>query len=277
MNDYHAIQLTGTPCANRNCAAASGAMAVYMGSGGKVHLTADQFRHESGASCVPGVHSPSGGLYIEDVVRVAASHGVMIDYGTSSIDFYRRWTNSEASARLSRYYGAIFLGEYSAVQSPWRAHGSTFQGGHSLFAHDDRVDLPDSHFDKVQPTVCWHDPLRPRPIRVPFYVLGQYMQHDSPYQGFAGFVRIPVAPGAHLSSPLPDRTRTAYATVAVHSSRTTGTASTIRVIRGKGTLVCTYQHASGAAYKGSTDWLALSMLGNEWVHSRRLSHVGGST
>lgn len=41
MTDYHARQFDGGPvaCDGRNCAAASGAMAIYFATGGRVALT----------------------------------------------------------------------------------------------------------------------------------------------------------------------------------------------------------------------------------------------
>lgn len=277
MRDYHAPQMTGSACQGRNCACASGAMAVYFGTRGAAQMTADDFRHASGASCVKGVHSPSGGIFISDVERVCASKGVTIDYGRASSTYYRRWTPTEIKTRLSTYFGGVIQGMYSEVHAPWRAHGSTFQGGHSAFAHDLRDDLPDSHYGVVQATVCWHDPLRPRSIRLPIGVLLAYNQAAGATKGFVGWVKIPAIPGGTYAKPMTDRTRTAYATVAVHRDRTTGRASTVRVIRGKGTLVELAMYADGASYKGSKTWGALSLIGDEWIHVKRLSNVGGPT
>lgn len=181
MNDYHAIQMTGTPCAPRNCAAASDAMAIYAGSGGIHQLTADQVRARSGVSCIPGKDTPSGGLYISDVERVAAMFDVVLDYGPGDVP--KRWHPSEAQARMSGPYGGIILGDYDQIPAPYRAPGSTFQGDHSAYAHAYR----DS--DK---TVCWHDPLRAKPIRLPMAIFQRYWQKPgSPVRGYAGWVRIP--------------------------------------------------------------------------------------
>lgn len=195
MIDYQAIQLTGSKCQGRNCAAASDADAIYFGTGGKVKLTADDVRAQSGKDCIPGSDTPSGGLFISDVIRVAALHGVTIDYGSDSVTFYTRWTPSQAESKLSHHQGGIFLGDYDQVPAPYRQPGSTFTGDHSAWGHDYREDLPAFGGTKPEPTVCWHDPLRKTSIRLPFRILAAYWQKPSnPIHGFAGFVVIPAAP-----------------------------------------------------------------------------------
>lgn len=189
MSDYHAKQFDGgaTACDGRNCAAATCAMEIYAGTGGKVQLTSDQVRSRSGVSCIPGAHSPSGGLYISDVIRVAGLYGVRVDFGQGAGDIppYRRWPASEARARLSGPYGMHVLGDYDQIPAPYRAPGSTFRGDHSAYAHDYRDDA----------TVCWHDPLRSAPIRMPLAVLLKYWQKPgSPVKGLAGFTRLPETP-----------------------------------------------------------------------------------
>jgi hypothetical protein len=274
MKDYHVEQFAEprTSCSSKDCACATTAMGIYFGTRGSAVMTAHDVRHFSGISCVPGVDTPSGGINIPAIERVYAMKGADIDFGN-----YKRWSSAEVKSRLSSIYGGHLMGMYSSVKAPWRAHGSTFQGGHSLWAHDLREDLPDSHDDKVQATVCWHDPLRPRPIRVPLAVVIAYTQTSSALKGYVGWVRIPAVPGGVYAHPMTDRTRTAYPTVAVHQARTTGAASTVRVIRGEGKLVEVAMYAPGAKYKGSTRWCALSLLGDEWVHEKRLDHVGGPT
>ena len=277
MRDFHAIQMTGSPCQGRNCACATTAMDIYFGTRGAGEMTADQVRQQTHTSCIPGVDTPSGGINIPDIEDVCKAHGVTIDFGRAATTFYRRWTTTELRARLGSYYSGHVLGQYSAIKAPWRAHGSTFMGGHSGGAHDYRVDMPDSHYDKVQPTVCWHDPLRPRPIRIPFSVLVAYNQAAGTTKQFVGWVKIPAIPGGTYAKPMLDRTRTAYPTVAVHNARTTGKGSTTRIIKPKGKLVQLAMYAEGARYKGSTTWGALSLLGTEWIHVKRLDHVKGST
>jgi len=278
VNDYHAIQMTGSRCQSFNCAAATGAMDVYFGTRGAVEMTADSFRNASGASCVPGKDTPSGGLSIPAIERTCAKAGVDIEFGRASSSFYRRWNTTELRSRLGTYWFGHILGDYDQVKAPWRAKGSTFGGDHSIGAHDLRNDLPDSHYGVVQETVCWHDPLRARPIRVPFSVLQAFNQKpNSAIRGFAGWVRIPILPGWRYAAPMTDRTRTRYATTAVHDERTTGSASTVRVIRGEGRLLEVAMYAPGESYKGSNQWGAPSLLGNEWVHVKRLDHVGGTT
>ena len=280
MKDYHVRQFpeTGkTACDSKNCACASAAMGLFFATRGRIEMDAADVRRATGQSCVPGVHTPSGGINIPAIERVYDAHGLDIDFGRASVSYYRRWNSTEVKGRLSTYWGGHLMGMYSSLKAPWRASGSTFTGGHSVWAHDLREDLPDSHYDKVQATVCWHDPLRARPIRVPLSVVIAYTQTASPLKGFAGWVKIPAVSGGTYANPMTDRTRTAYPTVAVHSSRTTGTASTTRIIRGKGTLVELAMYAEGAEYKGDKTWGALSLLGDEWIHVKRLTHVGGTT
>lgn len=189
MIDYHAKQFDGgqTACDGRNCAAASDAMAIHAGTGGSVVLTSDDVRALSRVSCVPGENSPSGGLYISDVIRVANMFSVKLDYGQNPYTGYTRWPSSEAKYRLSADQGGIFLGDYDQVRSPYRA-ATAFLGDHSVWAHDYRTDQPPYMGTVATPTVCWHDPLRSTPIRVPLTVLLAYWQKDgSPVKGFAGF------------------------------------------------------------------------------------------
>ena len=178
--DYHVRQMDGDGgyCNGKNCAAASGARAVYGAK--RERMTADQFRAESRVSCVPGVDSPSGGLRIGDVVRVCDRHGVHIDYGITESGF-TRWAPSTALYRLGMGYGAVFLGDYDQLPTPYRAPSSTFQGDHSAYGHDYR---------KASDSVCWHDPLRLTGIRLPTDVLMDYWwKRTSSLRGYAGFVR----------------------------------------------------------------------------------------
>ncbi len=275
MYDFHAIQMTGTACQGRNCAAATAAADIYFGTRGRSVKTADEVRKLSGVSCVPGHDTPSGGLSVPAIERVCAMYGVSIDFGPGSTLARRNIT--DVYVALSTYYTGHLLGMYSSVRDPWRAHGSTFQGGHSVMAHDVRDDLPDSHYGKVQRTACWHDPLRPRPIRVPWSVIERYTQSDTPLRGFAGFVKVDPPAGATYATPMTDRTRTAFPSVAVHKDRTTGKASTVRIIRPEGKLVELALYAPGQEYKGSKMWGATSLIGNEWIHLKRLSNVKGGT
>lgn len=187
MIDLHVKQFDGgssTACDGRNCAAASCAMAIHAGTGGTVTLSSDDVRRLSGASCVPGVHTPSGGLTTTDVERVGRLFSVDIDYGNP----LTRWAWTEAKTRLSDKYVGIFLGDYDQVPSPYRT--GTFQGDHSLLAHDYRTDLPPFGGTSPTGTVCWHDPLRSYAIRVPLPILLRYWQKDgSPVKGFAGWVK----------------------------------------------------------------------------------------
>lgn len=256
-------------------------MATYFGTRGAASPTADEFRKRSGVSCIPGRDTPSGGLPINAVERTCAAYGVDIEYGRAASSYYRRWNSTEIRARLGTYWGGVLLGMYSSVKAPWRAHGSTFQGGHSTWAHDLRDDMGDSHDHVIQETVCWHDPLRARPIRVPWSVVYAYTQTNSSLKGFAGWVKIPPEPGAVYARPMLDRTRLRYDKLAVHYQRTTGAASTIRVIRDDGNpLVEIAMYADGEPYGSGVyrhRWGALSLIGNEWVHLNRLDHVHGDT
>lgn len=180
MADYFATQLTGSRCQGRNCAAASGAMVTMFGRGA-AGISADEFRERSGSSCVPGAHSPSGGLYISDVERTAKSYGVTVDYGrepgTSTAP--KRWSWNDGLAKLQAGLVAVFLGDYDQMGA---YAASSFRGDHSAVAH----------LRPGQPagTCCWHDPLRKAPIDLPLTVLKRYWQKPlSPVRGYAGWVR----------------------------------------------------------------------------------------
>lgn len=178
MTDFHVRQFDGPPhtCDGRNCAAASCAMAIAFATDGHPLLSADDVRKESGVSCVPGVHSASGGLYISDVERVCAAHGVAIDYGRTNGGDPRRWTPADGLERLASEFGVI-LGDYDQLG---KYAASTFKGDHSAGAHDYRAS---------DDSVCWHDPLRTKPIRLPVRVFLAYWQKPgSPVRGLAGFV-----------------------------------------------------------------------------------------
>lgn len=182
MVEYHVRQFDGGPtiCDGRNCACASGAMAVAFGSGGKHTPTSDEFRQRSGQSCIPGVHSPSGGLFISDVERTAATYGVEIDYGPG---FYR-WTATQQKTRLKMYQGMVCLGDYDQIPS-WLDEQPGFNGDHSVFIHDYRIS---------DDTVCWHDPLGDRGRRVKWDVVVAYNHKpNSPVRGLAGFIKLPLA------------------------------------------------------------------------------------
>jgi len=155
-----------------------------LATAGGPRLTADQFRARSGVSCVPGAHSQSGGLFISDVVRVFAELGEEIDYGPVE-GGYTRWAPPMLAAKLGTVFGAVLLGDYDALPSRYRA-SATFLGDHSTWAHDYRAS---------DGTVCWHDPLRRAPIRIPISAALAYWQKaGSPVRGLAGWVRIAIAP-----------------------------------------------------------------------------------
>lgn len=194
MTDYHVPQLDGSACASRNCAACSGAMGLYWQTGEK--LTGAQFRKESGASCVPGAHSGSGGLFISDVVKVFEAHGATIDYGPNDDPpTYRRWDPFELERRLKLGYGGVMLGDYDALPKQYRA-SKTFLGDHSAWNHDFRVNagVDETH---------WHDPLRMVGIWIPVSAVISYWQKpSSPIRGFAGWVKL--QQGDDMTDPAKD-------------------------------------------------------------------------
>lgn len=187
MTEYHVRQFDGGPtkCDGRNCACASGAMGVAYGTAGAKRPSADAFRARSGVSCVPGVHSPSGGLYISDVERTAATYGVVIDYGRDERGHLRRWTEREQVAKLGAGFGAVLLGDYDQIP-PYLDESPGFSGDHSGWVHDFRL---------RDRSACWHDPLALDPRRVPWNVLARYNHKPgSEVAGLTGFVRIAVRP-----------------------------------------------------------------------------------
>lgn len=182
MTDYHVKQLDGSKCAGYNCAASSGAMGLFWQTGET--LTGAGFRTAAGVSCVPGVHSNSGGLFISDVVRVYQEHGAVIDYGAKDDPpAYTRWAPPEMSRRLQAGFGGVILGDYDALPRVYRA-SSTFLGDHSAWVHDHRVVLG------VEQT-HWHDPLRTAGLWIPISAVISYWQKaTSPIRGYAGWVTL---------------------------------------------------------------------------------------
>lgn len=77
------------------------------------------------------------------------------------------------------------------------------------------------------------------------------------------------------SKPFPDRTRAAKPTVWIHSAPRRGTPTRKYSVK-QGTLLVGYQYVHGDLYQGSDLWLANDDA-NEFVHTKNLSHVGGTT
>lgn len=202
MTDFHATQLTGSRCQGRNCAAASGAMAVAFGTRYAKKMSADAFRAATGASCVPGVHSASGGLFVSDVIKGCAEFGVPINYGLNANDVPKQWSEDELRSRLrDQGEGLVCIGRYGALPAKYRV--GTFTGMHSTWVHAYR---------SSDHTVGWHDPLRKGAIRLPFGALLDYWEGGSPAR-YAGFVaKLPLehvdSNGAPLrAKPHPHATR----------------------------------------------------------------------
>jgi hypothetical protein len=177
--DYHVPQFDGDgeSCDSKNCAAATGAMDVYAAT--RERMTSDQFRKESGVSCVPKVHTPSGGLRFSDVERVCKAHGVEIDFGWVEGKGYTRWSSSTLALRLEEGWSAHLAIDYGYLRAPWRAPGTSFTGDHSVRAHD---------YDRRSGTYCWHDPLRKTGIRIPADELVRAWWNGA-LRGYAGFVK----------------------------------------------------------------------------------------
>lgn len=212
--DYHVPQFDGDGgyCDSKNCAAASGAVAVHGGTGGRVRMSADTFRGQANVSCVPGVSTPSGGLRFSDVSRVAALHGVTIDYGWVDGKGYTRWAPATLALRCSQDWGAILPGDYDQLHEPYRAPGSTFMGDHSVRVH---------RFRGSDGTYCWHDPLRKTGIRVPASVVNAFWQKEtSTLRGIVGFYHEP-AKATPPSDPTGVDEMIRYATITETGNRMT--------------------------------------------------------
>lgn len=184
MTEYHVKQFDGgdRTCDGRNCACATGAMDIAYGTGGDPFLSADEVRDQSGVSCIPGAHSPSGGLYISDIERVCRKNGVAIDFGrVGNAGQPRRWTWTETLARLNAGMWMHVLGDYDQLGEFSAQPG--FKGDHSSGSHKrpgQRAGT--SHF---------HDPLRSKPIDLPDDVLRRYSQKPgAEIRGLAGWVTI---------------------------------------------------------------------------------------
>lgn len=175
MNDVHVRQDLTTYCGKKNCAAASGSMAVAFG-GGPV-LSSDQFRALSGVSCVPGVDSSSGGLRATDVWAVAQSFGVTIHYGglAGAIADWPVWA---LEGRLREGEGCIVLGDCKVAPTSPCATDELY---HSAFVHGFRVDggVEQTH---------WHDPRLSGASWQPLTEVITYWQGMDHGRRFAGFV-----------------------------------------------------------------------------------------
>lgn len=147
----HVIQLTGSACAGKNCLAAVTAMLIRAGGGPL--LSADQVRTESGRSCVPGVHTPSGGLVPADAFRVAAAHDVDIVWLAADEAGIRRLLADDRALAV--------LGDYGYLPAAFDAQAS-FTGDHAAVVAGD---------------LEWHDPLQPMGIAMPWDAFLPYAFH----------------------------------------------------------------------------------------------------
>lgn len=80
--------------------------------------------------------------------------------------------------------------------------------------------------------------------------------------------------GATRSKPYPDRTRAIENGVRIHSAPSSRAKTLYTVPNGQ--LLVGYQYAHGTVYQRSDVWLG-NDDGNEWVHSKRVTHFGGTT
>ena len=151
-------------------------MAVAFGSSDKHTPTSDEFRTRSGKSCVPGVHSDSGGLFIQDVANTAATYGVHVAYGGV------RRTHAQLVS-WCKANGSVVLGDYDQLPLSLRVQ-DRFTGDHSVWVHDFRDD-----------TFCWHDPLDTKPQRVRSAIVSRYNQKvGSPTKGLQGWTVVLMTP-----------------------------------------------------------------------------------
>jgi hypothetical protein len=184
VTEYHVRQFDGPPhtCDGKNCACATAAMDIAFNTGGEPLLTADQVRKQSGVSCIPGAHSPSGGLFISDIERVCRENGVSIDFGRDKPGGApKRWSWQEGVDRLEAGMFMHVLGDYDQM-GPYSAQPG-FRDDHSSGAHIPSDQAPD--------TCCFHDPLRSKPIDLPMSRLRLYWQKPGAViRGYAGFTAI---------------------------------------------------------------------------------------
>jgi hypothetical protein len=144
---------------------------------GRIQLSAANVRTESGISCIAGTDTRSGGLRAVDVQRVAAAHGVTIDYGPGGL---ANWPSDELYRRLSSNHAAIVLGDaQDAPVNP--TFGVVY---HSALVHGLRAGVQgrETH---------WHDP---RLSQGYWVQLGAVDKYQTSMEGvrFAGFVALPL-------------------------------------------------------------------------------------
>lgn len=183
MTDSQLLQFDGTVCGTRNCAAASGAMAVRSKTRDADQITPQQFRNESGRSCdkmdpPDATHSRSGGLYIGDVVKVCAAHGVQIVYA-------RDQTIEQLRANLALGGGAVVLGD--CQDAPIQPTPGVVY--HSLWVHG---------FRDGDDTTHMHDPRLTSAHWVTLAAVERYWRSGAAAEMWAGSVADVAQPDAGL-------------------------------------------------------------------------------
>ncbi len=83
-----------------------------------------------------------------------------------------------------------------------------------------------------------------------------------------------LATNASKAKPFPDRVRADEATVRIRAGRTN--TSKVLYTVSDGRLLVLYQYARGDSHEGSTLWGG-NDDGTEWVHTKNIRHLGGST
>jgi hypothetical protein len=253
VTDYFVTQLTGSRCAGRNCAAATVAMIVAYGTNYAIRPTSDGIRSLSGASCVPGVHSPSGGLFISDDIRCARHYGVSQNWNLDVNGQAHAWPSEELARRCGPglYEAAQVLGRYGSLPSTLRI--GTFTGMHSMKVHNYHVG---------DDTFCVHDPLRKRPIRMKRKYVLAYWFGGSP-KGLAGFTPWP-------SSAFRRMSRSGY----IHSAATPSRSTRLTAIAA-GEKVYVIARLTGATYTVDgvkhTSWLKVKRM-----KTGRVGYVGAA-
>jgi hypothetical protein len=267
-----------------SCTCYAFAMAMDQGSANRVVLTGCQVRR--------GTKDVTGGTTLSQNAPVAEARGINVDVFVGNSSAKPDWL----ALQVQSGRGAVIQGNTSALlHTPYRSTGSSVnhavyvgaaRGGRAGAPKEALVSDPCADGRKATWGTADQGPTWWPWERVLAFAaaLRPWGDNDSRILG-RGKIYSAVFPDTNphfhskyrgtKSSPFPDRTRALDDDVRVHSKPTKGPASTTRRIK-KGDLFVAYQYAKGDTYQGSTKWLG-NHDGSEWVHEKRLRHVGGET
>lgn len=249
-------------------------------------------KNPSGCDIRRGTGDVSGGTTLRQCCDVArASYGVSFEVRTGS----NVCTPNYAGGKLHQGRGIVVQGSTSALL------GTRFQSTNGPVNHAVWVNEGRGWDDDIPEEALVYDPaadgrrhgIADSPDWWPWSLLLHFaasLEPNGEGTGKLGSGRwyCAIAPdtephvhakfGGVRTSPFPDRTRANSPKgrrINVHSAPRTGSDTVIDHLS-DGDLFTAYQRTLGESFGGSKVWLG-NHDGTRWVHSSRLSHVGGST